>query len=94
MSDGSYRARFALFNPPIEYPTGNGSYSGYWITFDAEYVAQYETALKWQNYACFTGHPIDYASAHASALKGLLATMGKAGLVKGNTTGPYAVQDW
>lgn len=81
-------------NSPLEYAAGNGSFSGYWITFDAEYAAEYETALKWSVYACFTGHPFDFGPGHVSALNGLLATMKEAGLVKGNTTGPYYVQDF
>jgi hypothetical protein len=93
-SDGSYIARFSQFNTPIEYDSGNGSFSGYWITFDAEYAAKYETTLKWSVYACFTGHPFNFAEGHTYALNGLLATMGAAGLVKGNTTGPYSVQNF
>jgi hypothetical protein len=92
--DGSYIARFSQFNPPLKYADGSGSFSGYWITFDAEYAAEYETVLKWTVYACLTGHPFDYRLGHSKALAGLLATMDKAGLVKGNTTGPYFTQNY
>lgn len=94
LPDGSYVARFSQFNTPIEYGTGNGSFSGYWITFDAEYAAEYETALTWSIYACFTGFPYNFGVIHVRALKDLLAVMDKAGLVKGNTTGPYYVQNF
>ena len=94
LDDGSYLARFSQYNVPVEYPSGNGSYSGYWITFDAEYAAEYETNLKWEIYACFTGHPFDFAESHSSDLNNLLATMQKAGLVKGNITEIYTVQAW
>ena len=79
---------------PIQYAAGNGSFSGYWIVFDAEYASEYDTALKWTNYACFTGTPFNYGEAHKSALAGLLTIMDKAGLVKGNTTGPYYEQSF
>ncbi|CAF9921508.1 MAG: hypothetical protein HETSPECPRED_004570 [Heterodermia speciosa] len=92
LPDGSYIARFSQFNVPLEYGTGNGTFSGYWITFDAEYTAEYETALKWDIYACFTGTPFNFGVVHVNALNALLKVMDTAGLVKGNTTGPYYVQ--
>ena len=48
--------------------------------------------LKWSIYACFTGNPFNFGVIHVNALNGLLAVMDKAGLVEGNTTGPYYVQ--
>ena len=89
--DGSYLARISQFNTPVEYGTKNGSFAGYWITFDAEYAAPYETVVKWSIYTCFTGNPIPYGVLHVDALKRLLAVMDKAGLVKGNSAGPWSV---
>ncbi|MCJ1312672.1 hypothetical protein MMC25_006348 [Agyrium rufum] len=92
--DGSYVARISQGTIPIEYDTGNGSFSGYWITFDAQAVAPRETWLDWSIYACFTGTPFDFGEQHNYVLSNLLASMKKAGLVKGNTTGPYYVQSF
>ena len=43
---------------PSEYSSGNGSFSGYWLTLAAATVFQYETMVTWSAYGCFTGHPI------------------------------------
>ncbi|MCJ1348075.1 hypothetical protein MMC31_006306 [Peltigera leucophlebia] len=94
LSDGSYISRFSQFKVPVEYTIGKGSFSGYWITFEAQYAAEYETALTWTIYGCSTGFPFNFGKAHIKTLNDLLVVLDKAGLVKGNTTGPYIVQNF
>ena len=35
--------RFSLFNIPIPYKTTKGSFSGYWVTLDAQCAGEHET---------------------------------------------------
>ncbi|CAF9938975.1 MAG: hypothetical protein HETSPECPRED_001443 [Heterodermia speciosa] len=92
LPDGSYVMRFSLFNVPVEYKTGKGSFGGYWVTLDAEYAGKGETVVKWDVYACLTDTPFNFAKLHIDALNGILKVLDRAGLVKGNSTGPYYVQ--
>lgn len=39
------------------------------FTFDAEYVAEHETALKWSIYACFTGYPFNFGVVHVKRVE-------------------------
>jgi hypothetical protein len=57
-SDGSFIQRFEQLKStiPLEYHTGNGSFSGYWVTLQAKAVFRYETVVDWSIYACETGH--------------------------------------
>ena len=43
---------------PVEYSSGNGSFSGYWVTLDSKSIFEYETAIVWSIYACSTGNPM------------------------------------
>ena len=56
---GSFVQKFEQLDEtvPLEYRSGNGSFSGYWITLIGQYVFKYETALEWSVYACETGYP-------------------------------------
>lgn len=78
-----------LLNAPVPYTNGNGSFAGNWINVNAQYVSKYETWLDWHVYSCYTGPTINYTLGHQLSLRQLLKEMGKAGLVKGNTTGPF-----
>ena len=57
---GSFKWKFeqAPFNVPVEYRTGNGSFSGYWATMETQRVFQNETSIVWTAYLCATGHPL------------------------------------
>jgi len=58
--DGTFIERWEQLSStiPLEYTSGYGSFSGYWVTLEAEAVFQYETAVIWSVYACETGHPL------------------------------------
>lgn len=42
---------------PVVYHDGTGEFGGYWVTLQADYHFQYETAIAWSVYACETGYP-------------------------------------
>jgi hypothetical protein len=51
---------------PVEYSSGNGSFSGYWVTLESQSIFQYETAIRWSIYACETGHARSMFSSYSS----------------------------
>ena len=55
--DGAYQIKYEQLCP-VKYNSGNGSFGGYWVTFQAEYIFPTQAALRWTLYACETGHPI------------------------------------
>lgn len=57
-STGSFTQAFEQLpsTVPVEYPAGNGSFSGYWVTLESTAIFEYETAIRWSIYACETGH--------------------------------------
>ncbi|MCJ1425367.1 hypothetical protein MMC29_003266 [Sticta canariensis] len=59
LPSGSFIQKFEQLSSsvPLEYTSGNGSFSGYWVTLVASSIFQYETAVVWSVYACSTGHP-------------------------------------
>ncbi|KAI4161561.1 MAG: hypothetical protein L6R39_000051 [Caloplaca ligustica] len=72
--DGSFIQRFEQLSStlPVEYYSKNGSFQGYWITFQTERVFQYETAVVSSVYSCATGHPLGtftFSHHHAQPLQ-------------------------
>ena len=59
-SKGGFIQRFEQLGStvPVEYSAHNGSFSGYWITIQADYIFGVATSVTWSAYACTTGHPI------------------------------------
>ena len=57
LPDGSYIMRFSLFNVPVEYKTGKGSFGGYWVTLDAEYAGKVETVGTLANHSVLPSAP-------------------------------------
>jgi hypothetical protein len=92
--DGSFIQRSGQFNIPVEYSSQNGSLSGMWVTLKADYAAQYETAVAWSLYACFTGHPISIVDFMGFGISNAISILNSKGLVKGQTLGPFAVQSF
>lgn len=92
--DGSFIQRVGQFNIPVEYSFKNGSLSGLWVTLKADYAAQYETAVNWSVYACFTGHPISFVDFMSSGINNAISVLNSKGLAKGQTLGPFAVQSF
>ncbi|KAL8921866.1 MAG: hypothetical protein Q9172_003799 [Xanthocarpia lactea] len=60
LPDGAFIQRFEQLKStlPLEYYAKNGSFQGYWITFQTESVFQYETVVVSSVYSCATGHPL------------------------------------
>lgn len=89
--DGGFLQRFTLVDP-IEYNSHNGSFAGYWVTLQTGYWGGNETLVKFDAYACFTGHPIPFATFRAGALQGVEATLNGKGLLTGVDVPPYSNQ--
>lgn len=53
------------------------------FTVDAEYVAEYETALKWSIYACFTGYPFNFGVVHVKRVERSVGGNGQGGTGEG-----------
>jgi hypothetical protein len=66
--DGSFIEKFEQLpsTVPVEYSSGNGSFSGYWVTLESQSIFQYETAIRWSIYACETGHARSMFSSYSS----------------------------
>ncbi|PQE23433.1 hypothetical protein CJF30_00010515 [Rutstroemia sp. NJR-2017a BBW] len=79
---------------PVPYTSGNGSFSGYWVTLESTYIFQNETAIRWSIYACETGHARNFAVFHENALKNATTVLAAQGKIKGTNIGPYSYQNF
>ncbi|KAI0016043.1 hypothetical protein F4780DRAFT_783609 [Xylariomycetidae sp. FL0641] len=57
--DGSFEQRFEQLpsSVPVEYDSGNGSFSGAWVHLEGTAIYQNETRMTWGVHVCQTGHP-------------------------------------
>lgn len=64
LPNGAFIQRFEQLKStlPLEYYAKNGSFQGYWITFETKSVFEYETAIVSSVYTCATGHPLGESS--------------------------------
>ncbi|PQE29387.1 hypothetical protein CJF32_00003137 [Rutstroemia sp. NJR-2017a WRK4] len=79
---------------PVPYKSGNGSFSGYWVTLESTYIFKNETAIRWSIYACETGHARNFAVFHENALKNATTVLAAQGKIKGTNIGPYSYQNF
>ncbi|KAF7907034.1 uncharacterized protein EAF01_004621 [Botrytis porri] len=79
---------------PVAYYSGNGSFSGYWVTLESTYIFKYETAIRWSIYACETGHTRNFAVFHENALKNVSSVLTAQGKIKGINLQPYSVENF
>ncbi|KAK8909190.1 hypothetical protein QC760_001921 [Botrytis cinerea] len=79
---------------PVAYNSGNGSFSGYWVTLESTYIFKHETAIRWSIYACETGHARNFAVFHENALKNMSSVLTAQGKIKGINLQPYSVQNF
>ncbi|TEY59439.1 hypothetical protein BOTCAL_0192g00020 [Botryotinia calthae] len=79
---------------PVAYNSGNGSFSGYWVTLESTYIFKHETAIRWSIYACETGNARNFAVFHENALKNVSSVLTAQGKIKGINLQPYSVQNF
>ena len=55
--DGSFETAYKQQNVPVVFhdEVGQGAFAGELVTWKAEYIGEYETAITWSCYLCFTG---------------------------------------
>ncbi|KAI2642923.1 hypothetical protein GGS21DRAFT_486752 [Xylaria nigripes] len=91
LPDGSFEQKVEQ-KGTVPYLSGNGSFSGYWLTLKGVRVFPNETLVRLSNYACQTGHPIDFAASHESALRNATSLLAAAGKIYGVNAGPISAQ--
>ncbi|KAL8687718.1 MAG: hypothetical protein Q9218_006190 [Villophora microphyllina] len=96
LPNGAFIQRFELLKStlPVEYSGKNGSFDGYWITFQTESVFQYETAVVSSVYSCATGHPLDFGAFMRSAWGNATDVLTKQGKAPGQSIKPQTIQQW
>ncbi|KAL8760704.1 MAG: hypothetical protein Q9184_003127 [Pyrenodesmia sp. 2 TL-2023] len=96
LPNGAFIQRFEQLKStlPLEYYAKNGSFQGYWITFETKSVFQYETAIVSSVYTCATGHPLDFGAFMRSAWANATDVLTKQGKAPGESIAPYTVQLW
>ncbi|KAI1296133.1 hypothetical protein F5Y03DRAFT_297012 [Xylaria venustula] len=92
LRDGSFSQSYEQ-TAPIEYSSGNGSFSGYWTTMRGDRYFQNETMVTIIIYACMTGHPIDFAATHGEVLTYVISLFGGS-LGSGASAGPISIQSF
>lgn len=68
--NGSFTQRFEQLDStvPLNYTTGNGSFSGCWVTVQEKHLFEAETLVVWSVYACETGHAASKLTTEYSTL--------------------------
>ncbi|GAP89346.2 hypothetical protein SAMD00023353_3700860 [Rosellinia necatrix] len=89
--DGSFEQRYEQ-RGLIPYRSGNGSFAGSWTTLKGDRIFANQTLVRFSNYACQTGHPIDFAQFHEVALTNATNIITTRGLVWGVNTVPVSAQ--
>ncbi|KAI3336487.1 hypothetical protein HD806DRAFT_542375 [Xylariaceae sp. AK1471] len=89
--DGSFEQKFEQ-RGTIPYYSGNGSFSGHWVTLKGDRIFENQTLVRFSNYACNTGHPIDFATFHENALINATSILTASGVIGGISTEPISAQ--
>ncbi|KAI1276581.1 hypothetical protein F5Y07DRAFT_366346 [Xylaria sp. FL0933] len=92
--DGSFEQRYEQTGN-VPYYSGNGSFSGQWVTLKGDRIFQNETLFRYSSYSCETGHPRNYALFREKALYNLTAILqGTNNIVHGFSTIPTSAQSF
>ncbi|KAI1434866.1 hypothetical protein GGR50DRAFT_360611 [Xylaria sp. CBS 124048] len=89
--DGSFEQKSEQ-RGPVQFRSSNGSFAGLWSTIKGDRIFQNETMVELRAYACQTGHPMNFASYHESALKNATRLLAAGGKIQGNSTDPVSIQ--
>ncbi|KAI1180319.1 hypothetical protein F4777DRAFT_574082 [Nemania sp. FL0916] len=91
--DGSFEQRYEQ-RGIIPYLSSNGSFAGNWVTLKGSRISENETLVQFSNYACDTGHPLDFAAVHGSSLTNATTILEVAGLIHGVSTDSISAQSF
>ncbi|KAI1116148.1 hypothetical protein F5Y14DRAFT_449326 [Nemania sp. NC0429] len=91
LPDGSFEQRYEQ-RGIVPYRSGNGSFSGDWVSLKGERVFENETLVLFSSYSCTTGHPFDIAAFHESSLSNATTILEAAGLAVGASTTPVSAE--
>ncbi|KAI0425273.1 hypothetical protein F5Y09DRAFT_335119 [Xylaria sp. FL1042] len=89
--DGSFEQRYEQ-KGDIPYYSGNGSFSGLWVTLKGDRIFENETLFRFSSYSCETGHPRSFAAFRERALNNVTTILQAAGMIHGISTTPTSVQ--
>ncbi|KAI0402624.1 hypothetical protein F4802DRAFT_599900 [Xylaria palmicola] len=89
--DGSFEQRNEQ-RGIVPYMSGNGSFSGHWLTLKGDRIFENQTLVRLSTYACQTGHPINFAAINEMALGNVTSILTAAGLLRGVSTEPVSSQ--
>ncbi|KAI1075198.1 hypothetical protein F5B20DRAFT_561053 [Whalleya microplaca] len=94
--DGSFLQKFEQLpsTVPVKYKSGNGSFSGYWVSIEGTSIFQNETRITWSDYACDTGRVRDFAAFHESAINNATNVLKTQGKIMGTNIVPYSIQSF
>ncbi|KAI1310895.1 hypothetical protein F5Y03DRAFT_9305 [Xylaria venustula] len=89
--DGSFEQRFEQ-RGIVPYQSGNGSFSGLWVTLKGTRIFQNETLVRYSSYSCQTGHPQDPARFRERALNNVTTILQGVGKLYGISTSASSAQ--
>ncbi|KAI1355768.1 hypothetical protein F5Y01DRAFT_269811 [Xylaria sp. FL0043] len=91
--DGSFEQRYEQTGN-IPYYSGNGSFSGLWVTLKGDRIFQNQTLFRYSSYSCETGHPRNYAMFREMALNNVTTILQAANMIHGFSTIPTSAQSF
>ncbi|KAI1196592.1 hypothetical protein F5X97DRAFT_325267 [Nemania serpens] len=91
LPDGSFEQRYEQ-RGIVPYSSGNGSFSGNWVTLKGDRIFENETLVRFSDYGCNTGHPFDPTVLHESSLTNVTTILEAAGLAIGASTIPVSAK--
>ncbi|KAJ3571165.1 hypothetical protein NPX13_g5477 [Xylaria arbuscula] len=91
--DGSFE-QFYQQRGIIPYYSGNGSFSGNWVTIKGDRIFDNQTLVRYSSYSCQTGHPIDFAARRESSLNNVTVILEAEGSLLAPSTFAVSSQLW
>ncbi|KAF2171964.1 hypothetical protein M409DRAFT_18195 [Zasmidium cellare ATCC 36951] len=83
--DGTFAMYFDLGNAPIPFQNGQGTFGGYWVTFETAYTGTSETFVSWKINSCFTGSPFNFTELKEGSLANAVKILSSQGQLHGQT---------
>ncbi|KAI0460380.1 hypothetical protein F5B21DRAFT_519130 [Xylaria acuta] len=89
--DGSFEQRSEQ-RGVVPYLSGNGSFSGHWLSLKSDRIFENETLVRFTRYFCQTGNPVDFAAIDQIILSNVTSILAAAGKINGVSTDPVSAQ--
>ncbi|KAI1426179.1 hypothetical protein F5Y12DRAFT_713420 [Xylaria sp. FL1777] len=89
--DGSFEQRYEQ-KGVVPYYSGNGSFSGLWVTLKGDRIFENQTLVRYSSYSCATGHPENFAEFRENALNNVTNILRAINVVRGVSTSPISAQ--